>query len=45
MVQEPFLTVLQDITVQNFLNDNVVQVIVTALSDEDVVVTGDIIDN
>ena len=37
--------VLQDITVQNFLNDNVVQVIVTALSDGDVVATGDIIDN
>lgn len=37
--------VLQDITVQNFLNDNVVQVIVTALSDGDVVATGDIVDN
>lgn len=37
--------VLQDITVQNFLNNNVVQVIVTALSDGDVVATGDIVDN
>lgn len=37
--------VLQDITVQDLLNDNVVQVIVTALSDGDVVATGDIVDN
>ena len=45
VINVELVNVLEDITVQDLLNDNVVQVIVTALSDGDVVATGDIVNN